>query len=331
MLNLVRYTPEYFDRWNRFVEESNNGTIFHRLDFLQYHGNRFATGEHHLLWLKGEAIFAVLPFLVMDENGRKIGKSPYGASFGGVVYNKKFRFRHALEIVESLQKYFREIHLDEVTLTTTPGFYSVSPSNYFEYALSRAGFRLHSRDVFNAVRLGKDYTETWNNFEGRARTAIRKAKENFDVNLNVSPTEFYHILLEDKARHNNAKPTHTLNELVFLKESFPGKIFFDVAVLKKNQAKAGICYFLCNPQVMMTFYMAQENNALRADGINVLVEHGIKRALQMKVSYLDFGGSTLGYTIENIGVCEFKEGFGAHGFFRDTFKYNSSVIPNSVN
>ena len=34
---LVNYTSDMYTDWNAFVDCSNNGTIFHRLDFLDYH------------------------------------------------------------------------------------------------------------------------------------------------------------------------------------------------------------------------------------------------------------------------------------------------------
>ena len=63
---IIKYDVKYFDKWNKFVENSNNGTIFHRLDFLNYHGNKFKKNEHHLIILKGDTIFGVinLPLLL---------------------------------------------------------------------------------------------------------------------------------------------------------------------------------------------------------------------------------------------------------------------------
>lgn len=324
MFQVIKYTPEYFDRWNRFVDESDNGTIFHRLDFLDYHRNRFKGNEHHLIWLKGETIFAIMPFLITVENGQRIGKSPYGASFGGLVYGKRFHLKHALEVYGKMAEYLMALELDEVSITTTPYFYSQFPTNYFEYVLSRSKYQIYSRDVFSAVPIIKTYKEVWKNFEGRARTSINKARDNFVIALDVPVSEFYQILLEDKIRHNNSRPTHSLQDLEYLKQQFPDRVYFDIATLKKNGARAGICYFVCNLQVIMTFYMAQENKALKENGTNILLEHGFKRAIERNVKYLDFGSSTLGYNIQNIGVCEFKESFGAKGFFRDSFRLKMS-------
>ena len=319
MLKIIKYNNKYYDKWNSFVENSNNGTIFHRIDFLNYHRKRFTSNEHHLIWLKGEAIFAVMPFAIFEDNNLRVGKTPYGASFGGIVISKKFNLKHAVEVYDTLSNYLLNLKVDKIRITPTPLFYSFVNNLNFEYILSKEKYDITSRDVFHVVRLKETYENIWDNFDGRARTSIRKSKDNFDIFLDVNPEEFYPILVEDKLRHNNSKPTHTLEELIYLKQKFPCKIFFDIAVLKKNGAKAGICYFICNKNVIMTFYMAQETLALRENGVNVLLEYGFKRGINNNLRYLDFGGSTIGYEIQNIGVANFKESFGATSYLRETY------------
>lgn len=319
MLQVIRYNEKYFDKWNKFVEDSNNGTIFHRIDFLDYHKDRFVSNEHHLIWIKGESIFAVMPFAIFDQEKQRVGKTPYGSSFGGIVVSKKFRLKHAVETYKSLSKYFYSLKLDRIEMTLIPSFYSSVINFNFEYILSKEGYNISSRDVFNVVKLSGTYEDIWDGFDGRARTSIRKSKKKFDIFLDVKPEDFYPILIEDKHRHNNSKPTHTLEDLIYLKQKFPKRIFFDIAVLKNNGAKAGVCYFICNTNVIMTFYMAQETLALKEDGINVLLEYGFKRGKELNMKYLDFGGSTVGYEIQNIGVANFKESFGATSYLREKY------------
>ena len=49
-LKMIEYNAAYHNLWNDFVERVDNGTIFHRLDFLAYHGQKFKVNEEHLLW-----------------------------------------------------------------------------------------------------------------------------------------------------------------------------------------------------------------------------------------------------------------------------------------
>ncbi|MEJ2356253.1 MAG: hypothetical protein P8Y62_10240 [candidate division WOR-3 bacterium] len=62
-IKVDKYRPEIKDNWDNFVEKSNNGTIFHKIQFLDYHPpDRF--NFHHLIFHKQSNPIAVLPGLL---------------------------------------------------------------------------------------------------------------------------------------------------------------------------------------------------------------------------------------------------------------------------
>jgi len=316
-----QYTPALYDKWNEFVENSNNGTLFHRLDFLKYHGNRFKENEHHLVWFKGETLYAIMPMGVFQEDKKRIAKTPFGASFGGIVYKDNLSLKNSMEIVDLLINYLQDIKVSEFHYINQPVTYFNKASIYLDYALLSKRAFLFSKDIFNIIPLQDNWLNVLANFEGRARTTIKKHINDFDIKFDASIEEFYPILLEDKVRHNNSKPTHLLDDLIYLKTIFPNRLIIDIAIHKTNKSKASICYFVTKEKhTVMTFYISQENKAKGLNGSNILLYHGIKRAVAMGFEFFDFGGSTIGYQIDNLGVAIFKESFGALGFSRDYFK-----------
>src|SRR5215468_3242705 len=84
-IDVVPFEPRHRDEWRTFVAASDNGTLFHDLDFLDYHrAGRFE--EHHLLFFDRGELVAVLPAaIVPGANGARRLASPYGASIGGFV------------------------------------------------------------------------------------------------------------------------------------------------------------------------------------------------------------------------------------------------------
>lgn len=59
-MEIIQYTDAWKEKWDSFVRESNNGTIFHLQKFFEYHPeNRFQF--NHLIFLKKGNIVAVLP------------------------------------------------------------------------------------------------------------------------------------------------------------------------------------------------------------------------------------------------------------------------------
>ncbi|MDB4773221.1 hypothetical protein OAG30_00555 [Flavobacteriaceae bacterium] len=314
MIKIIPYRSEFYNRWNNFIDQSLNGTLFHRLDFLKYHGDKFKQEEHHLMILKGEEIIGVLPAVKRDNTL----VSPYGSSFGGLVISKKCSLQNAIEVANCLKKYLNDSGITQVEFISSPNHYYAIQNHYMTFALEKIGFKLVSSEVFNFIELPKTEIEFWENkYQPRGRTTYRKYKSNFSVHANASLDDFYPILLEDKMRHNSS-PTHSKAELYYLTKNFTDKIWFDIAT-HLNGSRVGICYFKPTPSTILTFYMAQETGALRLNGKNVLVDYGIRKAINAGIKFFDFGGSTLAYDIQNIGVANFKESFGAIGALRKKY------------
>jgi len=317
-MEVVNLTQALVTKWDRFIDESDNGTIFHKLKFLSYHNDFSGMKINHLVWLSGSEIFAVLPLFVSLNTKIKYGVSPYGSSFGGIIIKNGINLEKAILIIELLSNYCKSNKIQTLKITFPPSIYSNSRQSYIQYALSKKGASIVKRDLFHIVPLKSNWNELYSSFSSSCRNKIKNAKIAFTIHENSDINEFYSILVEDKKRQNS-EPTHSLKELQLLKEYFPKNIIVDISISHQNGAKAAICYFDCSKDIIMTFYMCQEDNALGYNGINALLEIGMKRSLNEGKKYLDFGGSTFGYEISNLGVSKFKESFSSTTDLRDTF------------
>ena len=47
MYKVVPYEIKYYNRWNNFINQSLNRTIFQSLDFLDHHGEKYKKDENH--------------------------------------------------------------------------------------------------------------------------------------------------------------------------------------------------------------------------------------------------------------------------------------------
>lgn len=317
--SLIEYESSWYDKWNSFIDNSNNGTLFHRLDFLSYHRDKYKKSENHIIWLKGQSVFAVMPLAIFEKNGKKIAKSPFGASFGGIVHTENLNLRQSIIIIELLDDYLKSKRIEEIEIVMPPLNYFKHYSGNIEYSLSRSGYNISNRDIFNIIVLNNAEKYWRKLFKGRARTTLRKVSDDFIIEENVSCDSFYSILVEDKKR-NNAKPTHTLGELKLLKRMFPTDIFMDVAIHKESKLKSGICYFILKKDhTLMTFYIVQEDKAYGLNGTSVLIDNLVGNSINKGLKYIDFGSSSFGYEIKNLGLAFFKESFGARGFIRNKY------------
>jgi lipid II:glycine glycyltransferase (peptidoglycan interpeptide bridge formation enzyme) len=117
-------------------------------------------------------------------------------------------------------------------------------------------------------------------------------------------------------RHN-VQPTHTLDELLKLKEIFPDRIYL-YAAYHEEQMVAGVVMFHCNTRVTLAFYISHDEKHQQYRGVNLLFYEIIRQAIRDKFAYLDFGIFTVNMD-PNWGLGRFKESFGAQGVFRDSF------------
>ncbi len=224
----VRVVPynasEHKELWDRFIENSMNGTVFHTQQFLAYHPEgRFEF--HHLLFFKGQRLVAVLPG-GLRENGRVL-ESPIGASYGSFVI-EDISAKTALDIVAAFEEYVRTRGIEEVYLTSAPVIYSTVLTQNLDFALLYRGYAYQRHYISHAIDL-RHPGVPFDRFKSGSRKDIRRVmrrnpsiwiEESQPESIGEMLREFYPILLENKAKFST-KPTHTLEELLRLQDLLP--------------------------------------------------------------------------------------------------------------
>jgi hypothetical protein len=322
-IEVIEYSKNRRNEWNEFVLRSNNGTIFHNIDFLNYHPEgRF--DEHHLMFYKGSStkggsLIGVMPMALFREEDKIIAKSPYGASFGGIVVECFLTFEDSEHIVDGLINYLSNLGIAHLYIAPPPHIYNNVASDYIEFNLLRRGAMIAKREITNVIDLTSFSSDPFEIYAGRNRTAIRKA-EKLSLIIRESweaLTDFYGILMETY-NHHSKLPTHNLDELVRLKELLPASFKLDMAYFD-NEPIGGALYFICNPRVASLFYDCRKSEYSAYNPVNLLLHRGILWAKQQGFKYLDLGRTT-GDMQPNYGLFQFKESLGAVGIFRDTYR-----------
>ncbi len=305
------------EEWDSFVDQSDNGTLFHKRAFLNYHPkDRFNDASIYVT--KNGKILSVLTAAVIEREGKKILASHPGASYGGFVYDSDLNFKDAHDLVDMLLDYGRSLKVDRIQLTSPPIIYQTKYSNYFDFALYRNGFTYLKRDVSSIVQLDFDKEKLLDTYRAEARTATKKAmKQGIEIAECDLFDEYYEILKKNLKLRHDVNPAHTLEELKLLKKMFPAKIRLWGAFLK-DKLTAGVCNFSVNPNVVLAFYISHDEAYQEYRPVNLLFYEIMKQYRQEGFRFLDFGIFTVNME-PNWGLGRFKENFGARGIFRDTF------------
>lgn len=303
--------------WDSFVDQSDNGTLFHKRAFLNYHPkDRF--NDSSIYVTKNGKILSVLTAAVIERDGKKILSSHPGASYGGFVYDSDLNFKDAHDLVDMLLDYGKALKVDRIQLTSPPIIYQTKYSNYFDFALYKNGFAYLKRDVSSIVQLDFDKDKLLDTYRAEARTATKKAmKQGIEIAECDLFDEYYEILKKNLKLRHNVNPAHSLDELKLLKKMFPAKIRLWGAFLK-DKLTAGVCNFSVNQNVVLAFYISHDEAYQEYRPVNLLFYEIMKQYQQEGFRFLDFGIFTVNME-PNWGLARFKENFGARGIFRDTF------------
>jgi hypothetical protein len=310
------FKTDQADRWDAFVRNANNGTLFHLRQFLSYHPpDRFI--DHSLMLFDGNELVALLPAAERTIEGRRILISHPGSSYGGPVTAVGLSFQKSYAIAESLVEYARAKAFDGITLTFPPTIYNLRLSNYMDFALIQHGFQYAKREISSILYLESSPDKNLAKFTPASRRAVKKAKNGgVEVQFSDDYAGFYKILLGNLERRHGVKPTHTLAELQRLSELFPDDIKL-LAAYHEDRMIAGITIFNANPDVTLAFYISHDDNYQEYRAVNLLFYELIHWAIGQNFKFLDFGIFTISGE-PNLGLARFKESFGSSGMFRDT-------------
>ncbi|MFX0053161.1 MAG: hypothetical protein ACFE8U_17940, partial [Candidatus Hermodarchaeota archaeon] len=251
--HVIKYTSEKRKEWDNFVEVSNNGTIFHRQDFLSYHPpNRFLRDDKMIY--RGGELMGLFPLSYHITKKGKIGRSPYGASFGGIV-TREIRSKHAEQVTAALISSLAKDGYSEIEVCFPPDCYYKSYNNSIEYTLlKKVKYQLVDRGLTSVIEL----------------TGTRKLSKNFVRNLSkaekakikvIMPKEvyrFYDILRETVISKHGGQLTHTLEELKYLKKNLNDmvKIFLGIwegraisgVLIFENASPCAFAFYNCHLQ-----------------------------------------------------------------------------------
>jgi hypothetical protein len=321
-LQARRFAAGEESRWDAFVRDSTNGTLFHQRRFLAYHPpGRFE--DHSLLILRGERLVGVFPAAVVERKGRRWLKSHPGASYGGLVVAEPPGLERAQRMTELVLESARAAGLGGVELRTSERIFQRTPCEELEFALRLARFHAAEVELSTCVelsRIGAPSTEAiLASFDPSASRAARKAlAAGVRVRGAGSAAElaaFWQVLARNLERHG-ARPTHSCEELAALRGLCPDAVQL-FAAFEGERLVAGVLALACNASAAHTFYFASERDAQPRRPLNLVVVEVLRWALLRGLRYVNFGISTeAGGAHVNAGLFRFKESFGGGGVTR---------------
>ena len=318
MITINRYEKKQLDEWDQFVNASNNGTMFQKQRFINYHIDRKFV-DNSLIIKNNNNIVAVLPAAIKNN----ILYSHPGSSYGGLVLAKKTEFAVINNIIQELDNYCKNKKLKSIFLINSPSIYHKEVDDSLDYLLQWNHFRKKEIYISHAVNINETVS-VLDLLKKRKRRYLNNDDELNALEFKESNEfdSFYDILLKSKEKFKT-KPTHSLEELYQLKKIFPEQIKL-LLTMKEDSVVGGSLMFFANKKISLIFYNTILEE-LRNSQISMLQLYKcMEISKQLGYQMVDFGVS---HTPEandpmapKLSLIHFKEQFNAKGVLRIAYQ-----------
>ena len=315
-MTILPYSVNKREVWNRFVEESKQGTFLLDRNFMDYHADRFFdcsllvyNDDNNDAELSDDSLIALFPANWVEKE--KTVYSHQGLTYGGLITKASITQSEVLKIMQKILMYYAD-YLGASTLMyrAIPYIYSKVPSQEDLYALFRAGAQLEGRAVATVLSVANPLI---------MRTLrVRKAKKALECGFYIERMregdeaclrEYWQVLEDVLATYHDAKPVHTADEMALLMSRFPKNIRLFVVRDTNARIVSGIVVFETE-NVAHIQYIASAAEGRKYGALDLLLRHICGEKYRDK-EFIDFGISTEnGGHVLNEGLIFQKEGFG---------------------
>lgn len=307
MVSLRRYTASDAPQWDRFVEDSKNGTFLFLRGYMDYHSDRFT--DHSLMFYdERQRLIALLP--ANEKDG--ILYSHQGLTYGGLVMSEKNRTAEVLEIFSTAKAYLKVNGFKKWYYKQMPTCYHQCPSEEDEYALWRSGAKLESCLISTTISLNG--CTIYPEIERRRKRGVTKAEEvGYTIKESTDYEQFWRIMEANLMDRYSLKPVHTLQEMLLLHSRFPKNIRLFL-VTKDGKAEGGCVVYVANNTCIHIQYGHATPQGKQDGVLDLLYTTLMDEFRKEGYRYMDFGNSNeQGGKYLNENLIAQKEGFGGRG------------------
>lgn len=310
MFEIVRYTVDKAEEWNKFVAESKNGTFLFDRHYMDYHSDRFQ--DYSLMFYRNGGLYALLP--ANRENN--ILWSHRGLTYGGIIMNAESTAARIQQLFRELNDYLRADGFIKVVYKPVPHIFHRIPSEEDIYSLfSVCDAKLIDRSISSTLIL--QYPLKWHRDR---RYGINKAKAH-DVTVDESQDlkGFWEVLTFNLRNKYDSCPVHSLEEIELLHDRFPQQIRLFTAS-KDGKVLGGTVLYITS-MVVHTQYISANLEGKQWRVIDALFDY-LLHECDWQQRYFDFGTSNEedGRILVEPLIYQ-KEGFGGRGICYDWYEW----------
>lgn len=316
-----RFQEDDREAWDNFVANSVNGTFMHTRRFLSYHApSRFTDHSLVLIDEKGK-LRSVLPAAEVGTGRDRVLRSHPGSSYGGLIVRDEVSAASAQHMVNAIVRHSADEGFCAIWMRLTERVFHRRHCEELDAAYYRAGFTLDGRELSCAVR-AEDVPsgQAPNSFRPSAKRAVKQSiAAGLTATISDDFARFWRILETNLAQHHHVHPTHSLDEILRLRELLGDRVEL-LAAFQDGAMTAGTILFHLNDVASHTMYMAQDYQFQSSRSLNLVLARAIDHCHRRGATWLNYGISSIPGSSGremNDGLYRFKQSCGGKGVLRD--------------
>ncbi len=286
------------DEYTNFVENYSPYISYFSFKFLDYHKREW----NHIGIKEGDRLMGVIPGVVEGSTFHSLK----GASFGGVLI--KGGIKEKIRYIEGVKDFLIKEGIERIEITLPPCLNEYRDSS-IDFILWKAGFVLDKMVLGVYIDL-EDYEIS--------KHHIRNIKKSAPITVRRAEVEEVYPLIKETWKRFGKEPTHTIEDLLFLRKNFPEFIQI-YAGYRERELLSAILFFKINSKVYLSFYPVQ-NEYAREKKVMFSLMHQVMEELKRKgVKIIDMGTVSNGDINENL--IRFKINWGGRFYTRNRYTF----------
>ncbi len=243
---------------------------------------------------------------------RQLVRSHGGLTYGGFFYSD-LRLAEVFAAFSAALQLLDENGVPTLEIRPVPSIYHKMPSDELLHALFLADATLLERESLLVVDNGARIAVP----KSRRQAISRGYKHSLEIRETDDLSEFWDtILTPNLQRRYQTQPVHALPEILYLKNSFPGRIR-QFNVYEAGRIVAGTTVFETDMVAHPQYVSALEDRS-RTGAVDFLYAHLLDEVFAQK-RYFDFGTSTVPGNKLKENLVFWKEQFGGRSIAQDRY------------
>lgn len=312
MIEVVKYTADKKDEWDKFVGNSDIPVFMFHRDYMEYHKERFI--DFSLLIYHKHKLVALLPAHIL-------GSELYchsGLTFGGLITSIHKSYEFVKEAYNTINHFLSIENINVLNIKLAPSIYSKTQNQVQEFLFRRCV------NEYSDIKLS---TCIFTKNHVFPKSTIEKRKLNlnqFEIGFSDRFEEFWEILEINLYKFHKTKPVHTLSEILLLKNKFYKDILLYTAINKDtNKIDAAAVLYRFKHVVKLQYLAASEDG--RKNRASHALYYSFINEFKGHVDYIDLGNCMDDINVINSNLLYLKERFGATTYSMISYTYGTDI------